>query len=60
MHSCKICLTEAIPERCPEFRFDWEDDDNPYSTTREDPNQSTPFEDAPTVVNRGTNHADRS
>ena len=54
MHSCKLCLTEAIPERCPKFRFDWEEDDHPYSRTREDPGRPIPQEDAPTIVNRKT------
>lgn len=53
MHSCNRCLTEAIPERCPLFRFDWEEDDPP-PWTREDPNRSVPSENAVTTVNRKT------
>ena len=59
MHSCKLCLTEAIPERCPDFHFDWEEEDHPYSQTREGPDRPIPQEDTPTVVNRktkGDNH----
>ena len=54
MHSCYRCLEEAIAERCPLFRFDFEEEDDEFHYTREDPNRPIPSEDAATVPNRKT------
>ncbi len=29
-HPCPLCEGDAIPERCPAFRFNWETDDDSY------------------------------
>lgn len=53
MHNCSLCQTEAIPERCLQFLFDWEEEDSsPILYTREAEYRILPPADAATILIR--------
>jgi len=33
LHVCLKCNEEALPERCEEFKFDWEGEPDPVAST---------------------------